>query len=135
MKKVKIVLSYLALVAVIFAWDKVSDWLIPIVRHSAVFNGLAVFTGLATIPIWLVLTALPDQRPFPPDARLPRLLLKLEFFSLSAGITLWGLSYWFPVLEPAAIVLGAVFVISAGILIVLILRADKKQAANKQTVL
>ena len=130
MRNIKPLLIYLALFAVSIVLYRAIDWLFAIFKQSSIFHGVMVFVGIASLPLWVLVSTSKDQRPFPPDAHFPRLLSKLVLFSVSTVVTLYGLSFWIPVLRTVAMAVFGVLAIAALVLIVLLLRADKNQAAQ-----
>lgn len=54
---------------------------------------------------------------------------------LGLGMVLYGLSFWFRGLETVAFVLLGSFAVVAIVLIILLLRADKKRSSKKDVLL
>ena len=114
-----------------------TDWLIPIMNKSAFFHGLMVAVGILSLPMFAVVMRFEnDPRPFSPNsriARIARVLMALEFFPLGFGLVFWGLGFWFPGLRILGYGLVGLFAVSALLLVILVLRADRANQKAKKS--
>ena len=117
-----------ALIAVLIYFG--IDYLTPYLKQSPVFNGVMSAAGVLLLLV-LPLLALVDRRDAGPGDWFQTLLAILGCTLLGLGMVLYGLSFWFHGLEAVAFVLLGLFAVVAAVLIILILRADKKRSSKE----
>lgn len=81
--------------AIFLAFYFAFDWVRPFLEKSPFFHGVFVFVGFITLPFWFLIDRIDNRSPFSSDAFFLRYLLLLNLVSISFGMVLYGLGFWF----------------------------------------